>query len=249
MATSEKRRIFLASSAELEADRRAFEIFINRVNKRWNAHGLFLELEIWEDFDSAVSPTRKQDDYNAALRRCDLFVLLFWTKVGKYTREEFEAALAQFKATGKPRLYVYQKTTPFSSAEQSARDQMSLGAFRMRLEELEHFPGRYDNVDTLTSDFRNHLDGLAANGFFGDAGRGAPSADEVPTVSVTVKGDGAAAVGAGALAVGKGGVIVQGDSHGGINTGLQQFAGKLKDSPNWNGDPQAVQEAMRREWG
>ena len=28
----------------------------------------------------------------------------------------------------------------------------------------------------------------------------------------------------------------------------QQFAGVLKDSPNWNGDPQAVQEAMRREW-
>ena len=28
----------------------------------------------------------------------------------------------------------------------------------------------------------------------------------------------------------------------------RQFAGVLKDSPNWNGDPQAVQEAMRREW-
>lgn len=28
----------------------------------------------------------------------------------------------------------------------------------------------------------------------------------------------------------------------------QQFAGMLKDSPNWNGDPQSVQEAMRREW-
>ena len=25
----------------------------------------------------------------------------------------------------------------------------------------------------------------------------------------------------------------------------QHFAGLLKDSPNWNGDPQAVQEAMR----
>ncbi|WP_310460485.1 hypothetical protein [Sphaerotilus sp.] len=249
MATSEKRRIFLASSAELEADRRAFEIFINRVNKRWNAHGLFLELEIWEDFDSAVSATRKQDDYNAALRRCDLFVLLFWTKVGKYTREEFEAALAQFKATGRPKLYVYRKTTPFSAAEQSARDQVSLGEFRMRLEALEHFPGHYDSVDTLTSHFRDQLDDLAAAGCFGNVGRRLPSADDAPTVSVAVKGDGTAAVGAGALAVGKGGVIVQGDSHGDINTGLQHFAGKLKDSPNWNSDPQAVQEAMRREWG
>jgi hypothetical protein len=28
----------------------------------------------------------------------------------------------------------------------------------------------------------------------------------------------------------------------------QSFAGVLKDSPHWNGDPQAIQEAMRHEW-
>lgn len=28
----------------------------------------------------------------------------------------------------------------------------------------------------------------------------------------------------------------------------QAFVGALKGSPHWNGDPQAVQEAMRREW-
>ncbi|WP_338414284.1 antitoxin family protein [uncultured Sphaerotilus sp.] len=28
----------------------------------------------------------------------------------------------------------------------------------------------------------------------------------------------------------------------------QSLAGVLKDSPHWNGDPLAVQEAMRHEW-
>lgn len=28
----------------------------------------------------------------------------------------------------------------------------------------------------------------------------------------------------------------------------QGFVGALKGSPHWNGDPQTVQEAMRREW-
>jgi hypothetical protein len=28
----------------------------------------------------------------------------------------------------------------------------------------------------------------------------------------------------------------------------QEFVGLLKTSPNWQGDPQAVQEAMRCEW-
>lgn len=28
----------------------------------------------------------------------------------------------------------------------------------------------------------------------------------------------------------------------------ESFVGTLKDSPHWNGDPQAIQEALRHEW-
>ena len=62
-------RIFLASSSELEEDRRDFEIFIGRKNKDWIAKGVFLHLVIWEDFLDAVSKTRLQDEYNKAIRR------------------------------------------------------------------------------------------------------------------------------------------------------------------------------------
>ena len=64
-------------------------IFINRKNKDWAVKGVFLELLVWEDFLDAVSKTRLQDEYNKEIRQCDLFVMLYWTKVGQYTEEEF----------------------------------------------------------------------------------------------------------------------------------------------------------------
>jgi hypothetical protein len=108
-------KIFLASSSELRADRDAFEIFLNRKNKDWVKQGVFLELIVWEDFLDAVSKTRLQDEYNRAIRECDLFVMLFFTKVGKYTAEEFETAFGQFQATGKPFIFTYFKDAEIST--------------------------------------------------------------------------------------------------------------------------------------
>jgi len=44
------------------------------------------------------------DEYNKAVRDCDIFVSLFFTKAGKFTEEEFDVALGVFKKKGKPRL-------------------------------------------------------------------------------------------------------------------------------------------------
>ena len=79
----------MASSSELKTEREQFEIFIYRKCKEYRKEGLFLELVIWEDFIDAMSQTRLQDEYNKAIRDCDIFVSLFFTKVGKYTEEEF----------------------------------------------------------------------------------------------------------------------------------------------------------------
>jgi len=95
----EKKKIFLASSSELKEDRKEFEIFINRKNIECVDKGVFLELVIWEDFLDALSQTRLQDEYNKVIRKCDIFVMLFCTKVGKYTEEEFETACGQFNPT------------------------------------------------------------------------------------------------------------------------------------------------------
>lgn len=146
-------KIFLASSSELESDRREFEIFINRKNKEYIKQGLFLELLLWEDFIDAMSATRLQDEYNKAVAGCDIFVSLFHTKVGKYTEEEFLKALDTFKANGKPLIYTY-----FNQAKVEITPQLvTLLNFQQKLSDMGHFYTKYDNIDDLKFQFNEQL--------------------------------------------------------------------------------------------
>lgn len=158
-------RIFLASSAELKSDREALEQFIARRNKDWNPRGVFLHLDIWEDLSAAMSPTRSQDDYNCEIERCDVFVMLFWTKVGRYTAEEFERAYSRFigseGSAQAPKIFTYFRTTP---ARASREDTQSLWAFQDRLAELEHFQPEYETADKLNLEFGGELDRLISSG-------------------------------------------------------------------------------------
>jgi hypothetical protein len=105
-----RKKIFLASSSELQEDREQFEIFINRKNKDWIHKGVFLYLIIWEDFLDAMSQTRLQDEYNKAIRECDIFVMLFSTKVGQYTEEEFETGVRAIQSHKQAvDLYLFQR--------------------------------------------------------------------------------------------------------------------------------------------
>ncbi|MCP5195606.1 MAG: toll/interleukin-1 receptor domain-containing protein [Gammaproteobacteria bacterium] len=215
-------KIFLASSFELQADRKEFEIFINRKNKDWIAKGVFLELVVWEDFLDAMSQTRLQDEYNQAIRECDVFVMLFFTKVGSYTEEEFETAFGQFKATNKPFIFTYFKDAGISTGSVNKKDLMSLWAFQEKLDALGHFYTRYQNIDQLKFHFNQQLDKLAANGFIEfkpDLDGTATSGGN--TYQATLTGNGAIAQGPGATAVGAGGVAIRGNNTGNINTGTQ----------------------------
>jgi hypothetical protein len=160
------KKLFLASSAELKEDRKEFEIFIARKNKDWVVDkGVFLDLIICEDFLDAVSQTRLQDEYDKAIRECDLFVMLFWTKVGRYTEEEFETAFGQFKATNKPFIFTYFKDAEIGVASANKNDLMSLWAFQEKLSALGHFYTVYKNVDELKFKFNQQLDKLSSIGF------------------------------------------------------------------------------------
>jgi hypothetical protein len=163
MAT--KLTLFPASSSELAADRKEFEIFINRRNNAWHEKGVFLELVLWEDFLDALPPTRLQDEYNQAIRACDIFVMLFATKVGKYTAEEFETAFGQFKATNKPFIFTYFKDTPAKTSHIPCKDLRSLRAFQKKLCAFGHFWTVYKNTKDLLLKFNQQLDKLAAEGF------------------------------------------------------------------------------------
>lgn len=159
-------KIFLASSSELAEDRQAFEIFINRKNKAWHAKGVFLELVVWEDFLDVMSRTRLQDEYNQAIRECDLFVMLYFTKVGPFTEEEFDTAFKQFQATRKPFILTYFKNAadiPLGAVKEE--DQLSLLTFKKKLRALGHYQTVYKNIEGLQRHFGAQLDKLAEEGF------------------------------------------------------------------------------------
>lgn len=199
MPTPTEYRVFLASSEELAVDRLAFAEMLRRRNEDWVGRGVHLRLAVWEDFLDAVSNTRKQDDYNAELRKCHVFVMLFHTKVGMYTEEEFNAARKQFKKTGKPLIYTYFKT----AAVDPDADLSSRKAFQQRLKDLEHFQTRYENVEGLLLHFWQQLDKLVANGFIRFPAEGDGGTDlQLPTNILHA-----------------GAVQVQGDNRGVINTG------------------------------
>jgi hypothetical protein len=210
------KKIFLASSAELKADRDQFEIAINRKNKDWIKQGIFLELIVWEDFLDAMSQTRLQDEYNKAIRKCDIFVSLFWSKVGKYTEEEFATAFGQFKTTNKPFIFTYFKKAPAPSTEPS------LIAFKQKLTAMGHFPPAYENIDALVHHFSQQLDKLVANGFIElKWGKDELVANRSVSFQATNSGSGAIAQGKNAKSVGAGGVMIGGNNSGAINTGTQ----------------------------
>ncbi|MFC0513616.1 COR domain-containing protein [Mucilaginibacter angelicae] len=149
--------IFLASSKELKEDREQFEIFINRENKELYKQNIFLKLELWEDFIDQMSITRLQDEYNLAAINSDIFVSLFWRKVGKYTAEEFNKVWHNFKLLRKPAIYTFFKNTPIRPDEIREEDINSIFKFSKELKELGHYPTNYENIEDLKFQFKSQL--------------------------------------------------------------------------------------------
>ncbi|MBD0286166.1 MAG: hypothetical protein ICV79_12190, partial [Flavisolibacter sp.] len=157
-------KIFLASSLELKEDRQQFEEMIGRRNKLWQPKGVWLELFICEDGLDALSQTRSQDEYNKEIRNSDIFVMLFFNKVGKFSKEEFDTALNQFRATGKPIIFTYFKNVLGSIGIEYKEALTTLWAFQQELRDLGHFTSEYTNTDALKVHFTHQLEELANQG-------------------------------------------------------------------------------------
>ncbi|MEN2283156.1 hypothetical protein AAGF08_13515 [Algoriphagus sp. SE2] len=155
-------RIFIASSSELKEDRDQFRLFISRENDRLHKKGLYLELIQWEYFLDAISDSRLQSEYNKAIESCDIVVCLFFTKVGKYTAEEFDTAYQVFKNKGKPKIWTYFKNAQINTG--SITDEINtLLAFKKKIGDLGHFYTEYTNIDNLINQYRSQLDKFLAD--------------------------------------------------------------------------------------
>jgi len=141
--------IFLASSEELENDREAFGNLVRRLNKTYEKRGIHLELFDWEGYDAAYNDRRKQDEYNDQVRASDMFLAVFHHVAGRFTLEEFDVAVEEFRKKSSPRIYVYCKD--LSKYEVASKE---LQEFQERLaNEMGHFWSRYSNKDTMQLHF------------------------------------------------------------------------------------------------
>ncbi len=107
---------------------------------------------VCEESDPCMGLGRKQEEYNEMARTSDMSFFIFFTKAGKYTEEEFNAAYEQFCASaksadgkGKPKIYIYRKNLP-----EGVTADASLYDFLKRVDEkYGHYYGTFDHVDTV----------------------------------------------------------------------------------------------------
>src|SRR6185295_14726616 len=131
--------------------------FISIENDRLKDQDIYLQMVQWEYFLDAMSDTRLQNEYNKAISESDIMLCLFFTKVGKYTAEEFDTAYQVFKETGKPLIWTYFKDAPINAGA-ITEEFSTLIAFKKKIGELGHFHTVYNNIDNLKYQFRNQLD-------------------------------------------------------------------------------------------
>ena len=143
-------KLFLASSKELKDERELFEIEIYRKCKSWFDRDIFLYLDIWEDLSAKLSVDGSQSEYNKYVQCAEL---LAYSKVGRYTEEEFENAFGKFKADKKPFIFTYFKDAPEKTED-------SLEAFKKKLQDLGHFYGGFKDSNDLWNQFNKELDRL-----------------------------------------------------------------------------------------
>lgn len=103
-----KIKIFLASSEELKAERLELAGLIGHLNYALEKNNVKVKLYLvkWEYLDASMSPIHKQEEYNKKLEECDICIVLFWTRFGKYTKTELDTAFRKKREGSLKKLYV-----------------------------------------------------------------------------------------------------------------------------------------------
>lgn len=151
-------KIFLASSDELYEERIQISNLIEALNFRFEPRGMRLQLIKWEFLDASIGSVSKQEEYNRMLKECDICMVLFWQKIGRFTKEELDVAYKEQKSGRKPqKIYIFFKKTSHLTSE--------LAEFQNTIESsYGHFYNTFESVEKLQLDFLLQLE-LYQNSF------------------------------------------------------------------------------------
>ena len=149
-------KIFLASSNELKQERQEMALFIHRENNKLIHNGIYLEFVLWEELLHSFQGNRLQNYFNQKMFECDVVIVLFGSKIGEFTKEEFELAWKNLKQGKNPRfLFLYFKEI-VSSLDRDALKQV----FDMMdtIEKSKQLYKTFKDTKDLIYDFKNQLD-------------------------------------------------------------------------------------------
>jgi formylglycine-generating enzyme required for sulfatase activity/predicted ATPase len=103
-------KIFLASSNEHKDERDQINLMITKEKKQLEKQSIRFEVIRWEDMLKSFQKESFQDSINEQLFLCDIFIVLFSSRVGDFTLQEFELAHERLKQNQKPHyLFVFFK--------------------------------------------------------------------------------------------------------------------------------------------
>lgn len=145
-------KVFIASSEELKPERLELIHMIQQLNRILKPKDVEIEPVKWEYLDASMGPLHKQEEYNRELKKCEICLVLFWTRFGDYTKSELDTAYSELCAGRNPKkLYVY-----FKDAEEISPE---LKAFKENFATTYgHVPCQFDTVDTLMLKFLLQLE-------------------------------------------------------------------------------------------
>ena len=140
-------KVFIASSEELRLERLEFTDMIQQLNRILKPRGVEIDPVKWEYLDASMGPLHKQEEYNRELKRCEICLVLYWTRFGDYTKSELDTAYSELCAGRNPqKLYVYFKDANDITPE--------LKTFKESFStKYGHFFCRFENVDTMKLNF------------------------------------------------------------------------------------------------
>lgn len=112
------KQIFIASSAELKRERMEIVDLMQDMNDNFEGLNIKLKPVLWEYMDSSMGTERKEDEYLAKLRECDICIVLFWQILGEYTVEELDVAIKEMRSGRCPKeVHVFFKEPAQNASE------------------------------------------------------------------------------------------------------------------------------------
>ena len=148
-------KIFISSSCELEKEREVLADVAMNLNYKFEKEGISIVLVKWEYVDPSSTDSRKQDEYNQKLKECERCIVMFWKKVGKYTKEELnEAYLAQNEGLNPKKINILFKFEDESELN-DYKDVQKI--YEDEYKSRDRFPERFYNIDSLKAKFLEYF--------------------------------------------------------------------------------------------